>query len=157
MAGVNFAVLVGNVGQDPEFARTHAGKKVGRFTLATNETWRDRDSGERKERVEWHRVVVWNEGLVGVVEQYVKKGTKLFIKGTLKTRSWEDQAGSTRYTTEIHLSGFNAQMVLLDSKGSGRTPMPDDGDAPGFAEPGSAGVGPGSGSVSQDLDDEVPF
>lgn len=149
---INKAVLVGHVGKDPEFATLRAGTKVARFSLATSERWKDKATGERKERTEWHTVCVFNEALVGVVERFVGKGSKLYIEGKIRTRKWTDQAGADRWTTEIHLSDFGAQIVLLDkSEGSGRPPMPqDDGQGGGY---GGGASGPSAG----DLDDEIPF
>lgn len=154
MAGVNYAVLIGNVGGDPEIRTTGSGTKVAGFSLATSETWKDRDSGEKKERTEWHRVVVFGpsgggDGLVGVVERFVKKGSKLFVQGPLRTRDWEDQAGVKRYTTEIVLSGPGAQLQLLDRAG-GRPPGPESEDA-------YAGGRSSGGGLRDEIDDEIPF
>lgn len=162
MAGVNFAILLGHVGRDPEIRSTTNGGKVASFSLATSEQWKDRVTGEKKERTEWHQVVVFSEGLVGVVERYVRKGSKLFVKGPIRTRKWQDRDGNDRYTTEIVLSGFDAQIQLLDSQGSGRPPPADEGSYGGGSGGGGA-AGPGSGASdgwgagSGDLDDEVPF
>lgn len=164
MVGVNFAVLVGNVGQDPEIKATQTGGKVARFRLATSEQWRDKTTGEKRERTEWHTVVVFTDGLVGVVEQYVKKGSRLYIQGTIRTRDWEDDAGIRRFSTEIHLSGFDSKLVL-ESTGNrgGRAPMPDESERHGPG-PGAAGSG-GGGDTGEsggdagagDLDDDIPF
>ena len=117
MAGsVNRAILVGNVGADPEIRRTQSGKPIANLRIATSETWRD-SSGERKEKTEWHTVVVFNEGLCKVVEQYVKKGAKLYIEGQLQTRKWQDQNGNDRYSTEVVLQGFNSTLTMLDGAG----------------------------------------
>ena len=155
MAGVNFAVLVGNVGGDPEIKTTQNGGKVARFSLATSESWKDKATGEKKERTEWHTVCVFSEGLVGVAERYVRKGSKLFVRGAIRTRKWQDSQGNDRYTTEIHLSGFDAVMTLLDAKGSGRPPAPED-DGYGRNAGTSSGGAAGS-NFDADLDDEVPF
>lgn len=154
MVGVNFAVLVGNVGRDPELHNTQSGGRLARFSIATSESWKDRNTGERKERTEWHTVIVFSEGLVGVVEKYVRKGSRLYIQGTIRTREWEDQSGNRRWSTEIHLSGFDAKLVLLDkAAGQGHATLPSDTE--------DYGPGPGSyrtGNVgSADLDDEIPF
>lgn len=118
MAGsVNKAILVGNVGADPEIRRLQNGTAIANLRIATSEQWRDKNTGERKERTEWHSVVVFTEGLVKVVEQYVKKGAKLYIEGQLQTRKWQDQSGNDRYSTEIILQGFNAVLTMLDGPG----------------------------------------
>lgn len=120
MAGsVNKCIIVGNVGKDPEIRTTSGGHKIANLSLATSENWRDKNSGERKERTEWHRIVIFNENLVRVVEQYVSKGSKLYIEGQLQTRKWQDQSGQDRYSTEIVLQGFNGVLTMLDGKGSG--------------------------------------
>jgi len=120
MAGsVNKVILIGNVGADPELRRTQDGRPIANLRIATSETWRDRNSGERKEKTEWHTVVVFNEGLCKVVEQYVKKGAKLYIEGALQTRKWQDQSGNDRYSTEIVLQGFNSTLTMLDGRGEG--------------------------------------
>lgn len=170
MAGVNFAVLVGRVGGDPEIKALPAGGKVARFSLATSESWKDSLTGEKKERTEWHSIVAFSEGLVGVIERYVRKGSKLYVRGMIRTRKWQDNHGNDRYTTEIHLSGFDAQLQLLDSKGSGRPPAPEEDGYGGQRSGGAAGsdIGPrdpeprwkpgaGAANFDTDLDDEVPF
>ncbi|TWF54178.1 single-stranded DNA-binding protein [Neorhizobium alkalisoli] len=140
MAGsVNKVILVGNVGADPEIRRTQDGRPIANLRIATSETWRDRNSGERREKTEWHTVVVFNEGLCKVVEQYVKKGAKLYIEGALQTRKWQDQTGNDRYSTEIVLQGFNSTLTMLDGRGEGG------GDR------GSFGGGGGGRSSGQDF------
>lgn len=120
MAGsVNKVILIGNVGADPEIRRTQDGRAIANLRIATSEQWRDRNSGERREKTEWHNVVVFNEGLTKVVEQYVKKGAKLYIEGALQTRKWQDQNGNDRYSTEIVLQGFNSTLTMLDGRGEG--------------------------------------
>lgn len=120
MAGsVNKVILIGNVGADPEIRRTQDGKAIANLRIATSEQWRDRNSGERREKTEWHSVVVFNEGLTKVVEQYVKKGAKLYIEGALQTRKWQDQNGNDRYSTEVVLQGFNSTLTMLDGRGEG--------------------------------------
>ena len=120
MAGsVNKVILVGNLGKDPEIRRTQDGRPIAHFNLATSDTWRDKTTGERRERTEWHRVVIFNEGLCGVVEKYLKKGSKVYLEGSLQTRKWQDQSGQDKYTTEIVLQGFNAQLTMLDRAGGG--------------------------------------
>jgi len=155
MAGsVNKVILIGNLGADPEVRLSQDGKKIANMRLATTESWKDRATGERRERTEWHKVVCFSDGLSGVIEQYVKKGSKIYVEGQLRTRKWQDQSGQDRYTTEIVLDGFNGVMTMLDSRGGG-------GDAPSYGgdddygEP-SGGSG-GGGPVGDDLDDEIPF
>jgi single-strand DNA-binding protein len=119
MAGsVNKVILVGNVGKDPEIRRTQDGKPIANLSIATSESWRDKNTGERKEKTEWHRVVVFNEGLCKVVEQYVKKGSKLYVEGALQTRKWADQSGVEKYSTEVVLQGFGGTLTMLDGKSS---------------------------------------
>ncbi|MBL8571656.1 MAG: single-stranded DNA-binding protein [Phreatobacter sp.] len=120
MAGsVNKVILVGNLGRDPEVRRLNNGEQVCNLRLATTETWRDKASGERKERTEWHQVVIFNENLVRVAEQYLKKGSKVYVEGQLQTRKWTDQQGAEKYSTEVVLQRFRGEMVLLDSRGGG--------------------------------------
>jgi single-strand DNA-binding protein len=182
MAGsVNKVILVGNVGADPEIRRTQDGRPIANLRIATSDSWRDRNSGERREKTEWHNVVVFNEGLCKVVEQYVKKGAKLYIEGALQTRKWQDQNGNDRYTTEIVLQGFNSTLTMLDGRGGGegmsggnvgygggRSGGNAGGDFGGGYDdydraPASAGrggsqsSGSGSGGFARDLDDDIPF
>jgi len=120
MAGsINKVILVGNVGNDPEIRTFGNGGKVANLSIATSESWRDKQSGERREKTEWHRVAIFQEGLVGVVERYVKKGSKLYIEGKLQTRKWQDRDGNDKYTTEIVLQGYGGNLTLLDSRGGG--------------------------------------
>lgn len=161
MAGsVNKVILIGNVGADPEIRRTQDGRPIANLRIATSESWRDKNSGERREKTEWHRVVVFNEGLCKVIEQYVKKGAKLYIEGALQTRKWTDQSGVEKYSTEIVLQGFNSTLTMLDGKGGGGGAS-SGGDFSGgsddFGGGGSSGGGASRGSFSQDLDDEIPF
>lgn len=175
MAGsVNKVILIGNVGADPEIRRTQDGRPIANLRIATSESWRDRNSGERREKTEWHTVVVFNEGLCKVVEQYVKKGAKLYIEGALQTRKWQDQTGNDRYSTEIVLQGFNSTLTMLDGRGEGGgdrrggsdfgssgggAPSYDDyGSQPSSSSsPSSSRGGSGSGSFSRDMDDDIPF
>ncbi|WP_375359248.1 single-stranded DNA-binding protein [Candidatus Tisiphia endosymbiont of Neophilaenus lineatus] len=147
MAGsLNKAILIGNLGRDPEIRHTADGKEIASFSVATSETWKDRATGEKKEKTEWHRVVIFNEGLVSVVKNYAKKGTKVYLEGNLQTRKWVDNLGHEKYTTEIVLQNFNSQFILLDSKGGG-TQSPDS-------------VAPKNMVTNfdhSDLDDEIPF
>lgn len=159
---VNKVILIGHLGADPEVRRTQDGRPIVNLNLATSERWSDRTTGEKREKTEWHRVVIFNEGLAKVVEQYLKKGAKVYVEGQLQTRSWEDQQGQKRYATEIVLQGFNSSLTMLDGSvdrggGAGR---PGGGD---FGRDSSSGGGGGgrSGSSNQpndaDLDDEFPF
>ena len=148
MAGsVNKVILVGNVGKDPEIRTTQDGRKFANLRVATSETWRDKMSGERKEKTEWHSVVVFNDALAKVVEQYVRKGSKLYIEGQLQTRKWQDQAGADRYSTEVVLQGFNGVLTMLDTRGAGAGAGAGMG---GMAEdgPGDFGAGGGYGGGS---------
>src|SRR6516162_7408609 len=120
MAGsVNKVILIGNLGADPEVRRTQDGRPIANLRVATSETWRDKATGERKERTEWHRVVIFNEGLAKIAEQYLKKGSKVYLEGALQTRKWQDQSGQDRYSTEVVLQGFNAQLTMLDTRAGG--------------------------------------
>ena len=181
MAGsVNKVILVGNVGADPEIRRTQDGRPIGNIRLATSETWRDRNSGERREKTEWHTIVVFNEGLCKVVEQYVKKGAKLYIEGALQTRKWQDQNGNDRYSTEVVLQGFNSTLTMLDGRGEGGGASRGGADygggdfGGGYDDYGNGGSSGGSrggqgggrgqgsgaaagGNFSRDLDDDIPF
>lgn len=122
---INKVILIGNVGADPEIRRTQQGTPIANLRIATSESWRDKNSGERKEKTEWHTIAIFNEGLCKVVEQYVKKGSKLYIEGSLVTRKWTDQSGNDRYSTEIHLQGFNSTLTLLASPQSGERKTDD--------------------------------
>lgn len=118
MAGsLNKVVLIGNLGRDPEIRSTNDGKEIANFSLATSESWKDKMTGERKDKTEWHRIVCFNEGLVRVIKNYVKKGTKLYIEGQLQTRKWVDNEGQEKYTTEVVLQNYNSTLILLDSRG----------------------------------------
>ena len=159
MAGsVNKVILVGNLGADPEIRRTQDGRPIANLRIATSETWRDKNTGERKEKTEWHRVVVFNEGLCKVIEQYLKKGAKVYIEGALQTRKWTDQSGQERYSTEVVLQGFNSTLTMLDGRSGGGSSGGggDYGGSDDFGG-GSSGGGGGRGNFSQDLDDEIPF
>ena len=159
---VNKVILVGNLGADPEIRRTQDGRPIVNLRLATSETWRDRASGERRERTEWHRVVIFNEGLAKVAEQYLKKGAKVYVEGQLQTREWEDQQGQKRHTTEVVLQGFNSTLTMLDGPGCGRGGDDFGGGAyGGGARGGAAPAGGRSGGYNppsaSDMDDEIPF
>src|SRR5246127_4150660 len=151
MAGsVNKVILIGNLGKDPEVRRLNSGDPVVSFPIATSETWRDKNSGERKERTEWHNVVIFNENLGKVAEQYCKKGTKVYIEGQLQTRKWQDQSGNDRYTTEVVLQRFRGELQLLDSRGGGegRDSFPEEGGgrSSSFNRAGASERGPGLSS-----------
>src|SRR4029077_19960890 len=140
MAGsVNKVSLVGNMGKDPEVRSTQDGSKIVNLTLATSETWNDRASGERKERTEWHRVVIFNDRVADVAERFLKKGAKVYIEGSLQTRKWTDQGGQERYTTEIVIGRFNGQLTMLDGRSGGGDPG---GDWGGTSEPAMGGASP---------------
>lgn len=154
MAGsVNKVILVGNVGRDPEVRSTQAGNKIVNLSLATSETWRDKNSGERKEKTEWHRVVIFDERLADVAEKYVRKGSKLYLEGALQTRKWTGNDGVEKYTTEVVLQRFQGVLTMLDSGGS-QGGGSDSG--PSWDDAGSANKG-GSDNSGGDLDDEIPF
>ncbi len=120
MAGsVNKVILIGNLGKDPEIRRTQDGRPIANLSVATSESWRDKTTGERKEKTEWHRVVVFNEGLCKIIEQYLKKGSKVYLEGALQTRKWQDKDGHDNYSTEVVLQGFNSQLTMLDGRGGG--------------------------------------
>ncbi|MBN9074770.1 MAG: single-stranded DNA-binding protein [Rhizobiales bacterium 65-79] len=164
MAGsVNKVILVGNLGADPEIRRLNSGDPVVNLRVATTETWRDKNSGDRQERTEWHRVVIFNDNLAKVAEQYLKKGAKVYIEGQLQTRKWQDQSGQERYSTEIVLQKFRGELQMLDSRGQGDSQVGYSGGGQGrggsdFGQsaPGDRGGG-GGGGFGRDLDDEIPF
>jgi single-strand DNA-binding protein len=170
MAGsVNKVILIGNLGKDPEIRRTQDGRPIANLRVATTETWRDKTSGEKREKTEWHSVVIFNEGLCRVAEQYLKKGAKVYIEGQLQTRKWQGQDGQDRYSTEVVLQGFNSTLTMLDSRGGGASfgaGMQEDEPA-GYGGPGSSGgsngggkrggTGKGGGGFDKTVDDEIPF
>lgn len=157
MAGsVNKVILIGNLGADPEIRRTNDGRPIANLRVATSESWRDKNSGERRERTEWHRVVIFNEGLCRIAEQYLKKGSKVYLEGQLQTRKWEDQSGQERYSTEVVLQGFNSQLTMLDSRAGGGERASEDSGSFGRAAPMEGGRSSG-GSLAEELDDEIPF
>jgi single-strand DNA-binding protein len=165
MAGsVNKVILVGNLGRDPELRSTQDGMRVANFTVATSESWRDRSSGERRERTEWHRVVIFNERLAEIAEKYLKKGAKVYLEGALQTRKWTDQGGQERYTTEIVLQRFRGELTMLDSaRGAAGGPATDADFDDGYGDPSPARSAPstsGRGAARKpvdDLDDDIPF
>jgi single-strand DNA-binding protein len=151
MAGsLNKVLLIGNVGKDPEIRTTQDGKEIASLVLATSETWRDKATGEKREKTEWHRVVIFSEGLVNVVKNYVKKGSKLFLEGSLQTRKWTDKEGAERFTTEMVLQGYNCNLTMLDSKGGS--------DISSYGDNGKSKEKDSGGDfLMDDLDDEIPF
>jgi single-strand DNA-binding protein len=162
MAGsVNKVILVGNLGADPEVRTLPSGNKVVNLSVATSESWRDKNSGERKEKTEWHRVVIFSEGLVRIAEQYLKKGAKVYLEGALQTRKWQDQSGADKYSTEVVLQGFNSTLTMLDGRGEGG------GESTGFSGPPSSrsegrseGRRPAASAPafeSSGMDDDIPF
>jgi len=168
MAGsVNKVILIGNLGADPEIRRTQDGRPVANLRLATSESWKDKTTGERKEKTEWHRVVIFNENLCRIAEQYLKKGSKVFIEGALQTRKWQDQSGQDRYSTEVVLQGFRGELTLLDraggagaSGGGGDFGADDAGGEFGSSGPSrkvAAAAGARGGGGRGDMDDEIPF
>ncbi len=175
MAGsVNKVIIVGNLGADPEVKSFQNGGRIANLRVATSENWNDRATGEKKERTEWHSIVLQSDGLVGVAERYLKKGSKVYIEGQLRTRKWQDQSGNDRYTTEISVGGFDGKLVMLDgasggqrgggsNDGWGSSGGSGGGDRPGAGGSGSGdhwrggSSGFGGGDFSDDLDDDVPF
>lgn len=179
MAGsVNKVILVGNLGRDPEVRNTQDGSKIVNLALATSETWNDKASGERKEKTEWHRVVIFNDRVADVAERFLKKGAKIYVEGSLQTRKWTDQGGQERYTTEIAIDRFNGQLTMLDGRAGGDSggyagggmsepamggSAPTRERAPAAARPAPAARGAAGGAPSWDaprggdLDDEIPF
>jgi len=155
MAGsVNKVILVGNLGKDPEIRTFQNGGRVASFSVATSESWKDKQSGEKKEKTEWHRVSVLNEHIVGVVERYLKKGAKVYIEGQLETRKWTDKDGQEKYTTEVVLRPYRGELTMLDGANSNR------GGSASLGEDGGATMGGGmigGGSSAADLDDNIPF
>ena len=146
MAGsVNKVILVGNLGRDPEVRSFQNGGRVANLAIATSERWNDRTSGERREKTEWHRVVIFDEKLVEIAEKYLRKGSQIFVEGQLETRKWQDQSGADRYTTEVVLRRFRGELTMLGSRG------------PGGEEAAMADAAPAARGATEDLDDEIPF
>lgn len=158
MAGsVNKVILVGNVGKDPEIRTTQDGRKIANLRLATSESWKDKASGEKREKTEWHTVVIFNPGLSGVVEAFVSKGTKLYIEGQLQTRKWQDQQGQDRYSTEVVLQAFGGQLhILSGGRGGSESAASDDKGEDARPSNGSASSKP-KGGFDKSFDDEIPF
>jgi len=164
MAGsVNKVILIGNLGRDPEIRSMQSGNRVANLSLATSENWRDKSTGERREKTEWHRVVIFDEKLIEVVEKYVKKGSKLYIEGQLQTRKWTDQSGQDKYSTEVVLQRFRGALTMLDSRGGGGGGGGggDYDQSQGYDQSGGGGGGGGGGQAPAggggDFDDEIPF
>ena len=166
MAGsVNKVIIVGNLGRDPEVRTFQNGGKVVNLNIATSETWRDKASGERKERTEWHRVAILNENLATIAEKYLKKGSNVYLEGQLETRKWQDQSGAERYSTEVVLRPYRGELTLLDGRNEGGSGggMGGGYDAPAVSGGGYGGgfgggnAGGGSSAPSRDMDDEIPF
>ena len=174
MAGsVNKVILVGNLGRDPEIRSTNDGTRIANLNLATSESWRDRTSGERRERTEWHRVVIFNENLVTIAEKYLRKGSKIYVEGALQTRKWTDQQGQEKYSTEVVLQRFRGELTMLDGAGGGRGQgggaseggydeggfggSPGDSPRYGGTGPSGGGASGGGRGRNDDLDDEIPF
>ena len=171
--GINKVIIVGNLGKDPEVRTFANGGKVCNFSVATSESWKDKQTGERKEKTEWHNISIYNEGLAGVAEKYLRKGSKVYLEGKLQTRKWQDQSGNDRYSTDVVLQGFDAKMEMLDSKpgGGGQGGGSNDGWGGGQGggssgggsndgwgqSGGGSGGGQGGGAFDSDLDDDVPF
>src|ERR1700704_806231 len=164
MAGsVNKEILVGNLGKDPEIRRTQDGRPIANLSVATSDTWRDKATGERKEKTEWHRVVIFSEPLCKIVEQYLKKGAKVYIEGALQTRKWTDASGVEKYSTEVVLQGFNSTLTMLDGRSGGGGNFGGSDDAGGdFGSGGPSSAAPrravaAAGARNSDMDDDIPF
>ncbi len=169
MAGsVNKVILIGNLGRDPEIRRTQDGRPIANLRIATTESWRDKTSGERREKTEWHTVVIFSEPLCRIVEQYLKKGAKVYIEGQLQTRKWQGQDGQDRYSTEVVLQGFNGVLTMLDGRGAGSGAGMSEDPSDGYSAPSDMGGGGGRSKApaksggggkgfDKALDDEIPF
>lgn len=175
MAGsVNKVILVGNLGNDPDIRRTQDGRPIANLSVATSESWKDRNTGERREKTEWHRVVIFNEGLCRIAEQYLRKGSKVYLEGQLQTRKWQDQNGQDRYSTEVVLQGFNGNLTMLDNRGEGGGGNFGGQQGGDFGGPGGNFGGPQTGTYGSqqggpqqggqkaggfrdELDDDIPF
>ena len=162
MAGsVNKVILIGNLGADPEIRRTQDGRPVANLRLATSDSWKDKTTGERREKTEWHRVVIFNENLAKIAEQYLKKGAKVYIEGQLQTRKWTDQAGVEKYSTEVVLQGFNSNLTMLDGRSSGGGSFGPDDSGGDFGSAGPSSAAPrravAAGARNGDMDDDIPF
>jgi single-strand DNA-binding protein len=157
MAGsVNKVILIGNLGRDPEVRSLQNGGEVANLSVATSENWRDKETGERREKTEWHRVVIFNENLLKVAKQYLKKGSKVYLEGQLQTRKWTDQSGQERYSTEVVLPRFRGELTMLDGRGGEQGSQSGPADSEGGGSGGGGGK-PAGQAPRQDLDDEIPF
>lgn len=153
MAGsVNKVILVGNLGRDPEIRSTQDGREIANLAIATSESWKDRNTGERREKTEWHRVVIFSEGLVNIAKNYLRKGSKVYVEGALQTRKWTDKDGAEKYSTEVVLQGFGATLTMLDGKASGGS----GGEAVEYS-PAARASSPAPARAMAELDDEIPF
>jgi single-strand DNA-binding protein len=166
MAGsINKVILVGNLGNDPEVRSTQDGREIAHLSIATSESWRDKSTGERKEKTEWHRVVVMNDNIIGVCKNYLRKGSKVYVEGSIQTRKWQDQQGQDRYTTEVILGRFNGNLTMLDGRGEGGGERSEGGFGGGtsnYNQGGGSSYGGGNNAraaapAPADLDDEIPF
>jgi single-strand DNA-binding protein len=164
MAGsINKVILIGNLGRDPEVRFSQDGKKIVNFSIATSESWKDKSSGERREKTEWHRIVIFSDGLAGIAERFLKKGSKVYVEGTLQTRKWTGNDGIEKYTTEVVLQGFNSTLTMLDGRGEGGGESSSDGSGygggsdHGGSSVGGSDNGNGGNAPGSDLDDEIPF
>lgn len=159
MAGsVNKVILVGHLGQDPDIKHTQDSRKIANLSIATSESWRDKNSGERREKTEWHRVVIFSEGLCNVAENYLKKGSKVYIEGKLQTRKWQDQNGSDRYSTEVVLQGYRANLTMLDGRNNGQNGSADNNsNNNAFNNQQQNAPNNNAGNFSNDMDDDIPF
>jgi len=161
MAGsINKVILIGNLGRDPEVRFSQEGKKIVNFSIATSETWKDKTSGERREKTEWHRIVIFSDGLAGIAERFLKKGSKVYLEGALQTRKWTGNDGVEKYTTEVILQGFNGTLTMLDGRGEGGSDY--NSNSPSYEGEPDTTISPsdnasGDNALSVDLDDEIPF
>lgn len=155
VSSLNKVVLIGNVGKEPEIRNTQDGREVASFPLATSENWKDKTSGERRERTEWHRIVIFAQPLINIIKSYVHKGSKLYIEGALHTRKWSDQSGIEKYTTEVVLQSYNSIMMLLDNRAAGHSGVSSEID--GHREPSHHEPTKGKAEYAAEIDDEIPF
>ncbi|MCI5049450.1 MAG: single-stranded DNA-binding protein [Rickettsiales bacterium] len=154
MAGsINKVILVGNLGADPEIRATQDGRELANLSIATSDSWKDKNSGERREKTEWHRVVIFNDGLVNIAKNYLRKGSKVYLEGQLQTRKWQDQSGADRYSTEVVLQGYNSNLTMLDGKSGGADNSNEYNQAP-MSQPMAA---PAAANAAVELEDEIPF
>ncbi|MBI28849.1 MAG: Single-stranded DNA-binding protein [Alphaproteobacteria bacterium MarineAlpha5_Bin11] len=157
VGSVNKVILLGNIGKDPDIRVTQNGSKLASFSIATSKRWKDKESQEYKEKTEWHKIVVFSNGLVDIIEKYVKKGSKIYIEGELQTRKWTDQDGKDRYTTEVLLQGYNSNLTLLDSRTTGTTNKPIENSENSDQDLNQSIEGKSAKESSSELDDDIPF